>query len=192
MINDQKRREKMARIPYLTTEDLLPENHDLLKRNINLHRAMANNPDAARNFSRLGRYIRFGGKLDPRLREMAILQVGYMTNSPYEYSHHIKIGRDFGVTDDDIRAIAAETSGKNSGLPDLDRAVLRAAREMTRDLRISDETFDAIASELDSGLMVELVTVIAHYNGVVRLLASLEIDVEAEYQPYLDEFPLPG
>jgi alkylhydroperoxidase family enzyme len=182
----------MARIPYLTTEDLSPENQDLLKRNINLHRALVNNPDAARNLSRLGRYIRFGGKLDPRLREMAILQVGYMTNSPYEYSHHIKIGRDFGVTDDDIRAITAETAGKDSGLPDFDRVVLRAAREMTQDLRISDETFDALASELDSGLLVELVTVISHYNGVVRLLASLEIDVEAEYQQYLDEFPLPG
>jgi len=182
----------MARIPYLTMADLSPENHDLLKRNLNLHRALVNSPDAARNLTRLGQYIRFGGKLDPRLREMAILQVGYMTNSPYEYSHHIKIGRDFGVTDDDLRAIAAETSGEDSGLPDLDRAVLRAAREMTRDLRISDETFDAIASELDSGLLVELFTVIAHYNGVVRLLASLEIDVEAEYQPYLDEFPLSG
>jgi hypothetical protein len=26
---------------------------------------------------------------------------------------------------------------------------------------------------------------------VVRLLGSLQIDVEPEYQPYLDEFPLP-
>ena len=182
----------MARIPYLTAEDLSPENQDLVKRNINLHRALVNNPDAARNLTRLGQYIRFGGKLDPRLREMAILQVGYMTGSPYEYSHHIKIGRDFGVTDADIRAIAAETSGKDSGLPDFDRAVLRAAREMTQDLRISDETFDALASVLDPGLIVELIVVIAHYDGVVRLLASLEIDVEPEYQHYLDEFPLPG
>jgi hypothetical protein len=26
----------------------------------------------------------------------------------------------------------------------------------------------------------------------VRLLASLQIDVEPEYQPYLEEFPLPA
>jgi hypothetical protein len=33
--------------------------------------------------------------------------------------------------------------------------------------------------------------VIAFYNGVVRLLGSLEIDVEDSYAPYLEEFPLP-
>ena len=32
---------------------------------------------------------------------------------------------------------------------------------------------------------------IAFYNAVVRVLATLEIDVEPDYQRYLDEFPLP-
>ena len=86
----------MARLPYLTAEDLSPEDRVLIKRNINLHRALVNNPDVTRHISHLGQYIRFGGKLDPRLRELAILQVGYLTKSPYEYSHHIKIGFDFG------------------------------------------------------------------------------------------------
>ena len=179
----------MGRLPYLTAEDLSPENRDLLKRGINLHRALVHSPEAARIFSRIGQYIRFDSELDSRIREMAILQVGFMTKSPYEYSHHIKIGRDFGVTDDDIRAIALETSGHDSVLPAFDRAVLRAAREMTKDLRISDETFAILKSELDNQQLVDLVLVIAHYNSVVRILATLEIDVEPEYQAYLDEFP---
>ena len=29
------------------------------------------------------------------------------------------------------------------------------------------------------------------YTGVVRVLASLEIDVEPEYAPYLTRFPFP-
>ena len=32
---------------------------------------------------------------------------------------------------------------------------------------------------------------IAFYNGVVRLLATMQIDVEDDYLRYLDEFPLP-
>ena len=79
-------------------------------------------------------YIRHKSKLDPRLRELAILQVGYLANSPYEYSHHVKIGREFGVSDDDIRAIGEETAGRPSKLDPLAKAVLRAAREMTQDL----------------------------------------------------------
>ncbi len=181
----------MARVPYLDAEDLAEEDRDLLQRPINLHRALVNSPGAARNFGHMGGYIRFGSKLDPRLRELAILQVGYLTKSEYEYSHHIKIGRDFGVSDDDIRAMITESEGRNSGLPRLDRAVLSAAREMTTNGRISQATFAKLEEALSPELLVDLTVVIAFYNAVVRVLGTLEIDVEESYLPFLDEFPLP-
>ena len=181
----------MARLPYLDKSDLAPENQDLLARNINLVRALAHSPDGTRAFSALATFIRFKSRLDPRLRELAILQVGYLTRSPYEYSHHVKIGREFGVSDGDLRALAEETAGRQSALEPLAKAVLRAAREMTRDLAISDTTFAALRAELDNERLVDLVMTIAVYNGVVRLLATLQIDVEPEYQHYLEEFPLP-
>src|ERR1700729_480163 len=128
----------MARVPYFDRTDLPPEHQDLLNRPINLFRALVNSPGAARGWSGVGHYIRHGSKLDPRLRELAILQVGYLTRSPYEYSHHIKIGRVFGVGDDDTRAIAAEPEGRASALEPLAKTVLKAAREMTTELAISD------------------------------------------------------
>jgi alkylhydroperoxidase family enzyme len=181
----------MARLPYLDKSDLAPEHQDLLARSINLFRLMVHSPGGARAFSALGQYIRFGSKLDPRLREMAILQVGYLTRSVYEYTHHIKIGRDFGVSDDDIRAIAAETAGKTTALDALTRAVLRAAREMTEGLAASDETFAALRNDLDEERLTDLVLVIAFYNAVVRFLGTMQIDNEPEYQRLLAEFPLP-
>jgi len=181
----------MARLPYLEQDDLTPENRDLLARRINLFRLLTHSPNGARAFSTLGGYIRRGSKLDPRLRELAILQVGYMTSSAYEYSHHIKIGRDFGVTDADIRALAEESAGRPSALDPLARAVLRAAREMTRDYAVSDATFADLQKSLDPERLTDLVITIAFYNGVVRLLATMQIDVEDDYLHYLDEFPLP-
>ena len=100
------------------------------------------------------------------------MQVGYLAKSDYEYSHHIKIGRDFGVSDDDIRDMIIETEGRNSGLPALDRAVLRAAREMTEEGKISDATFAKLQGYLSEELLVDLTVVIAFYNGVVRLLGQ--------------------
>jgi len=182
----------VARIPYLNREDLPEADRDLLSRPINLARALVNSPEALRNFSRLGAWIRHGSRLDGRLRELAILQVGYLTRSPYEFSHHLKIGRDFGVSDEDVRAIAAETSGQPSTLPALDRAVLRAAREMTQGLTIAEETFQILETELAREHLVDLVMTIGFYNAVVRVLAALDIDVEPEYQHFLEEFPLPG
>ena len=181
----------MARLPYLDACDLAPKHRDLLARNINLFRAMAHSPDGAQAFNGLGRFIRFNSRLDPRLREMAILQVGYITRSVYEYTHHIKIGRDFGVSDDDIRAIAAETAGQPTTLEPLTKAVLRAAREMTQGLAASDETFTALKQGLDYERLTDLVLIIAFYNAVVRFLATMQIDNEPEYQRLLAEFPLP-
>jgi alkylhydroperoxidase family enzyme len=120
---------------------------------------------------------------------MAILQIGYMTRSVYEYTHHIKISRDFGVSDEDIRAIANESKGLPSQLDALTQAVLRAAREMTQNFAASDTTFNELKAHLDKESLTDLVLIISFYNAVVRFLATMEIDNEPEYQALLAEFP---
>ena len=181
----------MARVPYLDLSDLPPEHRDILARPIALNRAMANSPHAAKAMNVLGGYIRHGSKLDARLRELAILQVGYLARSPYEWSHHVKLGREYGATDDEIRAIAEETAGRPTKLDALTKTVLRAAREMTDGIAMSDATFAELEAALGPEKIVDLTLTIAFYNAVVRLLGTLQIDVEPEYQRYLEEHPLP-
>jgi len=78
-----------------------------------------------------------------------------------------------------------------SKLDPLSKTVLRAAREMTNDLAMSDATYAALEKALDREHLIDLTLVIAFYNAVVRLLATLQIDVEPEYQKYLEQHPLP-
>lgn len=182
----------MARLPYLDRKDLAPADQDLLERGINLHRQLVHSPGMARVFSAMGQYIRFDSPLDPRLRELAILQVGWLARSPYEWSHHVKIGFDFGVSEDDVRALIADSAGAQTLLGAAERAVLAAARHLTTAATLTDAQFAALRAHLDEKSIVELLVVISFYNGVVRVLASLQIDVEPEYQPYLDAFPLPA
>ena len=181
----------MARVPYLEPSDLAPEDQDLLKRPISLNKALANSPKAARAFSGLGGYIRYGSKLDPRLRELAILQVGWLARSPYEWSHHVKLGHDFGVSDGDVQALIDDTAGKPTGLDALSKLVLRAAREMTVEGAMAEATFAALQAELGNEQVVDLTLAIGFYSAVVRVLATLQIDVEPDYMPYLERFPLP-
>jgi len=140
----------MARVPYLDQQDLAAEHRDLLKRSVNIVRALANSPNGLREFSALSNFIRFKSRLDPRLRELAILMVGYLTRSPYEWSHHVEIGRRFGVSDADIRALMDEAGGRPSDLEPLAKTVLKAASEMTRDLAVSDVTFAELRAGLDT------------------------------------------
>lgn len=182
----------MARLSYLNQEDLAEEDKRLLDRPANLFRLLVHSPDGYRNFARLGGWIRSGSTLDPRLREMAILQVGYLTSSAYEWTHHVELARsDFGVSNDDIRAIVAESNGEGSALPEFDRAVLRLAREMTSDVAGSQQALDAVRVELTDEHVVDLCMTIAFYNLVVRVLLTLDVDIEPEYESVLEQFPLP-
>ena len=182
----------MARLPYLEPDQVAPEYRDMLKRNTNLHKLLVNSPDMARAFNGLGNYIRFKSKLDPRLREMAILQVGWLEKSEYEFTHHVKIGKEFGVTDDDIKALIDETAGKPTALEPLAKAILRGAREMTRDIGMSEATFAEIRQHLSDEHMTDLVLTIAFYCAVVRVLATMKIDNEPSYKEVLKQYPIPG
>ncbi len=181
----------MARLPYLSREDLDHDDKELLDRPIHLHRLLAHSPDGLRHVSGLGSWIRHGCTLDPRLRELAIIQVGYLTRSPYEFSHHVKIGHDFGVSEQDVRDLIADTEGRENGMGPVERSVLRAAREITAGGALGDGTWAELASAFEPGRMVDLVIVISFYNQVVKLLGAFEMDVEQEYLPYLERFPLP-
>ena len=182
----------MARLPYLDADQLPPEHKELLKRPINLTRLLVTSPGMARAFHGLGGYIRNKSTLDPRLRELAILQVGWMEKSEYEFTHHVKIGKEFGVTDEDIQNLFLETDGKPSRLEPLAKAVLRGAREMVRDLAMSDETFAEIKKDLSNEHMTDLVLTIAFYCAVVRVLATMKMDNEPQYKEVLKQYPIPG
>ena len=182
----------MARLPYLEADQVAPEYRDMLKRNTNLHKLLVNSPEMARAFGGMGGTIRFRSTLDARLRELAILQVGWLERSEYEFTHHVKIGREFGVTDADIEAMMAETDGRASGLEPLARAVLRGAREMAHGLSMSAATFAEIKTHLSNEHMTDLVLTIAFYCAVVRVLATMQIDNEPQYKEVLKQYPLPG
>ncbi len=182
----------MARLPYIEKSDLPPEHQDLMKREIALYKQLVHSPGALRAFQGLGYYIRWKSPVDARLRELAILQVGYLARSPYEWSHHIKIGYDFGVTDDDLKALIDDTEGRPAKLDPLTALVLKGAREITSEGEMSRATFAALQGHMSNEHLVDLIVTTAFYNAVVRVLGSLEIDVEPDYLKYLEKYPLPA
>jgi alkylhydroperoxidase family enzyme len=171
----------MARVRLNETADL-PEEHRWLfermeKRGslLNIFRAFSHSPEALRRFMKLGSYFLEEGKLDPKLRELAILRVGYLCRAPYEFSQHIAFGRRVGLSESQIRGVAEP----HVGLFDpQEMAVLAYAGEMTANARVSDGTYSAVASFLNAEEIVELTMVTGYYNMVSRALNTLQVDVD--------------
>jgi alkylhydroperoxidase family enzyme len=189
---EQEETKPMARLPYLDKKDLAPENQDLLDRPINLNRVLVNSPNCRRAGLKMAHFIRYESRLDARLKELAIMAIGYITRAPYEWSHHVILGKDFGVSDDDMQELINYLEGRPHKLDERAVLAIDAAREMTEDIAMSDKTFDALHGFLNNEEMVDLVVTIAHYNAMVRVLATLQVDIEDNYLPGLDKFPLPA
>ena len=174
----------MGRLPYLSAEDLPQDRRRLLDRPINLFRALAHNPAVLEWMAGLGAWIRHECPLDARLRELAILQVGYLADSPYEFTHHVEISRTFGVVERDVESIAAHDRGEATNLDEDAVLVLDVARQLTEGTTLDDVLWGHLSARFSESEILDLIFVVTHYVQVVRVLGALQIDVEPEYEPY--------
>jgi AhpD family alkylhydroperoxidase len=116
-------------------------------------------------------------ELDPRLRELAILQVAADAEARYEWVQHAAIARHVGVTDEQIAAVEAGRFADPS-LTDADRAVLLFAREVVAGPRVSDAAFVRVREQLSPREIVELLLTVGNYLMLARVMTTLELELD--------------
>ncbi len=159
-------------------EELYQKNMTQVGKIVNLSKIMGHCPYIGLNFQRLGNSIRKGEELLPKLRELAILRIGNLTQSEYEFTHHITLASQCGVTQKQIDEISYWTSSKLFDKEE--RAILAYTDEVTRDIRVKDETFAKLRSLFSEHTIVELTAVIGYYCMVCRILVALQVELEPE------------
>ncbi len=156
-----------ARVPYLNREDLAEADRVIFDNLAaerggtvgNIFRALAHTPNLLRRFLGLGGELRNATELDPKLRELAIVTVGRLTDAQYEFVHHWNLARGVGVTREQLEALADFENSPRFN--DQERAVIRYAIESTNNVRVSDATWNALKSFLDTRRIMELVQNVA-------------------------------
>lgn len=171
----------MARVRLNETAEVAEEHRWMFERmdqngaNLNIFRALSHSPEALRRFMKFGTYFLAEGKLDPKLREIAILRAGYVCRASYEVSQHIAFGRRAGLTDEQIRGVQTADA---SLFDDRECAVLAFAGELSTESHVSDATWAKVASFFNEEELVELTMVTSAYNMVSRMLNALEVDLD--------------
>ena len=114
--------------------------------------------------------------LDPVLREVAILRVGYLSNSAYEVFHHEGLGRELGLSDSQIAAIKAGRA--DPVLTPAQAAVMAFADDIIVNVRAGDATLAAVRNFLSDRALVDLILVIGLYMTVSRLLETTGVELD--------------
>jgi len=170
----------MPRLPYYEVENAAGKHAeflDKLKPHLNIYRMLANSEAGLKGFVRMGNALLYRCELDPVLRELAIIRVGRLSRAAYEVFQHERIGREAGVTEDKIFALR-EATIESPVFNDNEKAVLRFADDVVRNVKASDRNLKAVQAFLSPGAVVELTLTVGYYMMVCRFLETTGVEGE--------------
>ncbi|MGO9224055.1 carboxymuconolactone decarboxylase family protein [Mycobacterium sp.] len=173
---------KPARVPLLPVDEAKAAADEAAvpdyMAELSIFQVLLNHPPLARAINDLLATMLWHGSLDPRLRELVIMRIGWLTACDYEWTQHWRVASRLGVTRDDLLGVRDWES--HAGFGPVERAVLAATDDVVRDGSISQQNWAACERELrgDAAVLLELVTAIGAWRMVASILHSLEVPLE--------------
>lgn len=171
------------RITPLPDSALTPEQMERLAKSrqkdgsiLNIFRTLVRSPDAFRAFSWWGGYVMSRNSLTPRDREIAILRVGWLCKSGYEWTQHRRIGLESGLSETEIACI--KTGAGAEVWTAAERALLAAVDDLNRDHFVSNVSWGELAKHYSERQCMDLVFTVGQYTQVSMILNSFGIQVE--------------
>ena len=105
----------------------------------NIFKTLAHHPNLMRRWLVFGNHVLFKSTLSARERELLILRIGWLCQAEYEWGQHVRIGREAGLTDEEIHRI--KTGPEAGEWNEQDRLLLTATDELHTNAHISDPTW---------------------------------------------------
>ena len=145
-------------------------------RTLNIFKTLAHHPRLLKRWMVFGNHVLFRSTLPPRDRELVILRIGWLCQAEYEWGQHVIIGKQAGLTDDEIARI--KLASDDAGWSEFDAALIRATDELHEDACLSDATWQTLTTRYDTQQMMDLIFAIGQYNLVSMALNSLGVQLD--------------
>jgi alkylhydroperoxidase family enzyme len=146
----------------------------------NIFSTLARHPALLRRWLVFGNHVLGKSTLPARERELAILRTGWLCRAEYEWGHHVAIGKEAGVSVDEIKRVTLGASAP--GWAPLEAALLRAVDELHADSFISDATWKTLAQRYNDQQLIDLIFTVGQYKLVCMALNSLGVQLEEGYE----------
>lgn len=151
---------------------------------LNVLKTMVQHPDLCSAWMAFSKHLLFDQTLPPRDREIAILRIGWLCQSGYEFGQHVLISQREGLTEAQIRAVTQ--GAEAAGWSDHERALLQAVDELHRDAFISDAVYRQLAAQYDTRQIMDLVFTVGQYNMLSMALNSFGVQLDPGVPDFRD------
>jgi alkylhydroperoxidase family enzyme len=143
-----------------------------------IFQVLLNHPRLACALNDLLATMLWRGTLDPRLRELVIMRIGWLTATDYEWTQHWRVAQGLGVSAADL--LGVRDWQVYGAFGSAERAVLAATDDVLRDGAVSAESWAACEREFGANhaVLIELVTTIGAWRMVASILQSLQVPLE--------------
>ena len=165
------------KIPLPKIEDLPEEIREMVSSSpLNVVKMMANAPASFLGFQKFAGGVLFKNQFDPRKREIAVCRIGHVTKADYEWTHHVRVAKGLGVTDEEIMIIGSENPV--TSLDEEGNLLCRVADEISLNVRLSDEALTRILERYGVRGSTELILCCSYFNMISRFLESTRVELE--------------
>jgi 4-carboxymuconolactone decarboxylase len=144
---------------------------------LNVTATLARSPQLTRHFHALGGYFVASSLVPARARELVILRMAWLTRCEYEFGVHVVLGRQAGLSDAEIAALAGQLVDEHWAAPDL--ALLRMTDELWAADSITDRTWHDLAVTWSPAGLVDLVVLAGFFRMSDAFLNALRVQPEA-------------
>jgi 4-carboxymuconolactone decarboxylase len=143
---------------------------------LNIFATLAHHPSLMKRWLVFGNHVLGKQTLSPRCRELAILRIGWLCRSEYEWGQHVVISRGIGISDEEIERVGGGPDAP--GWDPFEATLLRAVDELHEDAMISDVTWKALAERYSTQELMDLVFTVGQYNLVSMALNTFGVQLD--------------
>jgi 4-carboxymuconolactone decarboxylase len=143
---------------------------------------MLRSPGLTDPLQKVGEYLRYGEKVPPRLRELAILTTARHWGQAYEWHIHAPIGMKAGLSAAVLTELAADLPPVSMDADET--TVHRFCLELHRTHAVSDQAYAAALALLDEEGLIDLVGICGYYATLAMIMNTARSPIPDGQTPF--------
>lgn len=148
----------------------------------NILGVLAHHPTLAHAWFTLNNHILRATTLSDRHREVVMMRVASVWQSTYQWSQHLPMARDAGLTDLEIADIAWGASSPH--WDDEESALIEAVDDLIEHGEISQDTWRVLRNEFTDEQILDLIVTIGTFTTTAWMVRSLDIELDDDLRDY--------